>query len=303
MTVVAGIVGFYPDRSMLTAIVGSIAADVAAVVYVANSPLPLEEEQMLARAAGATPLEVIRPGANVGLGTAYNEIAAIARARGAAWTLLLDQDSLPSERMVPRLIETAAALEREGHRVAAVGPHPVTASGELFKVRPLPAPATATDARAVEFIISSGSIVSMSALATIGEFRADFFIDAIDIEWCLRAWHAGCSVWIAPRIVMTHRLGRGYIRIPFGLRLTDQPPERIYTYIRNHLAMLRLPHVSWRRKLVTAAYLPVKSLVYIGRSRMAADVTRAVLSGYVDGVANRLGEPNRVWQAIRESRR
>ena len=44
-------------------------------------------------------------------------------------------------------------------------------------------------------------------------------------------------------IPMTHQLGKGVIHLPFGLRLTDQPPERLYTYFRNQIVMLRLPYV------------------------------------------------------------
>jgi hypothetical protein len=92
---------------------------------------------------------------------------------------------------------------------------------------------------------------------------------------------------------MTHRLGRGVIHLPLGLRLTDQPSERLYTYFRNQVAMLRLPHVPSAWKLRFIASLPARCLIYALRNGFARPAVSAIIFGLIDGIAHRLGPPPR----------
>ena len=142
-------------------------------------------------------------------------------------------------------------------------------------------------------MISSGSLIPIDALAAIGDFRSDYFIDAIDIEWCLRADAAGYSIWVDPAVPMPHQLGRGVIRLPLGLLLTDQPARRLYTYVRNQLAMLRLSHVPLSHKAKFVVSLPVRLTVHLVHHRFSRDCVVALLNGLTDGVCNRLGPPDR----------
>jgi rhamnosyltransferase len=301
--VVATIVTFHPDGPAVLDAVATLRADVAALVLFANSALDVGfEDELRARAAPAR-LVVIDPGENVGLGAAYNAAAEVASQCEARYLLLLDQDSIPGETMVPKLAAVAAALEGAGERPALIGPLPVAESGAPFKIPRLAPARGALPAVRVEFAISSGSLVAVEAIQDVGGFRADFFIDAIDIEWCLRATHRGWSVWIAEAVPMVHSLGRGVIALPLGLRLTDQPPQRLYTYLRNQLAMVRLPHVPLRRKLKFAVQLPFKCLVYLGRSGFSGPVARAVYAGLAHGAMRDLRPPLPVWDWIASGQR
>ena len=157
-----------------------------------------------------------------------------------------------------------------------------------------PPPAVlAEEATRVAFVISSGSLVDVEAAAAIGPFRADYFIDAIDLEWCFRAGARGFSIWVADRVRMDHRLGRGVIRLPvLGILLADQPPRRLYTYLRNQLAMLRLPHVPAAHKTRMLLSLPLRLPVYLVRNGFSREARAALLNGLRDGIAGRLGPPD-----------
>ena len=96
---------------------------------------------------------------------------------------------------------------------------------------------------------------------------------------------------------MTHQLGMGVINLPFGLRMANQPPERLYTYFRNQIAMLRLPHIPAAWKLRFVASLPARSFIYVISNRFARPVVKAIGLGIADGLMNRLGAPGR-WRAI-----
>lgn len=286
--ILAGIVLFHPDEAELTRLLAVVAPDVREVIAFSNSPLSSETK---ARLVAANPnLRVLEPGGNAGLGAAYNAFAAHARSAKIRHLLLLDQDSLPAPGMIPDLATVSAALERAGERPAIVGPRPVGADGRPLKI-PVRPGAGRHGATRVAFVISSGSLVDVEAAASVGEFRTDFFIDAIDIEWCMRAEHAGYSIWVADAVRMDHRLGRGVIRLPFGIHLADQPPQRLYTYLRNQIAMLRLGHVPLRYKIKTMVSMPARLLVHLVRNRFSGVTWSAILRGLGDGAANRLGPP------------
>ena len=292
----AGIVIYHPEEAQLRRLVGAVAPGLREVVVFANSDVSPETERGLAEAAAPTACRILRPGANVGLGAAYDAFLASARAAGDRFVLLLDQDSLPPKDAVPRLADLHARLAAAGERPAVVGPRPLDPQGQRMKTaaRPAPAPAGLRDeARRVSFVISSGSLVDVAAAEAVGPFREDYFIDAIDLEWCFRAEARGFSIWVADRVHMDHRLGRGVIRLPvLGLLLADQPPRRLYTYLRNQLDMMRLPHVPRTHKAKILFSLPLRLPVYLLRNGFSRECRAAIRNGLRDGVGRRLGPPD-----------
>jgi rhamnosyltransferase len=297
--IVAGIVAYHPDIAALIGVIGAIAEGVSMVAVYANSPLPSGFTSQAQAQMGATKLVVVAAGENRGLGVAYNAIADIARRAGAGFVALFDQDSLPDAAMIGQLGVSFAALAAAGHRPAAIGPHPIEGDGVPFKL-PLLGPPLALigNPAPIKFIISSGTLLSLAALGDVGGFREDFFIDVIDIEWCLRARSKGLSIWVATAVGMPHSLGRGILKLPFGLRLADQPPNRLYTYVRNQFALLRLSYVGLRHKAFILGGIVPKLSLYILYFRFSADVARAIWWGVRDGALNRLGSPLAVWAAL-----
>ncbi|WP_186418803.1 rhamnosyl transferase [Bosea sp. CS1GBMeth4] len=289
----AGIVIYRPQFEALRRLVASLASDVATVAIYANSPVSGDEQQALKDAAGIAELIILRPGLNRGLGAAYNALRHLAGARDSEFLLLLDQDSTPRPGMAAALTATHRRLAARGERAAIVGPQPIDPDGEAMRLsaREISPQGGAEPLRA-SFVISSGSLIRLDALTAIGDFRTDYFIDAIDIEWCLRASAAGYSIWVDPAVPMPHRLGQGVIRLPLGLLLTDQPPRRLYTYVRNQLAMLRLRHVPGRHKIKFLLSLPVRFAAHLAHHRFSADCLAALTNGVRDGALARLGPPD-----------
>ncbi|MGI6244327.1 MAG: rhamnosyl transferase [Pseudochelatococcus sp.] len=305
--IIAGIVTFNPDSALLLRLVGAVAAEVAEIVVVTNSPMPADERARVREAAGTTPTHIDDPGGNVGLGEAYARIAARAEAAGIGRVILFDQDSSPPPGMVTALSARLSALADAGERPALVGPRPVSAAGApsgSAGVSPgdhkpptlhlHPRGRGEAGALAVWFAISSGSLVDLAALRAIGPFRGDFFIDAIDVEWGFRAWAKGFSCWVAEDIPMPHRLGGGQVKVPvIGWELPVQSPLRLYTYARNQAAMLGLRHVPTRWKARICAYIGAQALAYWLADRGASARPRALAQGFAAGLAGRLGPPVR----------
>ena len=296
---VVGVVLYRPDEGAVALTLSRLAPSARAMIAVANSSVSDSFRQRLEAAAGSTPLEIIEPIANLGLGAAYNQLLQRAEGLGARYLLLLDQDSSPSSEMLPQLEQHMASLKADGCGPAAVGPQPVEPGGRRLRLAIAQKLATPRHGvTPVAFIISSGSLVSVEEIQRVGPFREDFFIDAVDLEWCMRAWARGRTVWAVTSVPMVHQLGRGVIQTPLGLRLADQPPARIYTYFRNQFAMLRLSHVPTRWKARFLLSLPIRCLIYLIRHRFSLAARRAVGLGIFHGLIGKLGSPVTTWAKI-----
>lgn len=289
----AGIAIYRPQFEALRSLVASLADDVSTVAVYANSPISGEQQQTLEKAADPAELVILRPGLNRGLGAAYNAFRQLAQAHESDFLLLLDQDSTPRPGMVGMLAATHHRLACQGENPAVIGPQPIDPEGEKMRLAATSSQQDESEPLRVSFVISSGSLINLGAMAAIGDFRTDYFIDAIDIEWCLRAGAAGYSIWVNPMVPMPHRLGQGVIRLPLGLLLTEQPPRRLYTYIRNQLAMLRLRHVPTRHKAKLLVSLPIRLVVHLARHRFSGACVVALANGLRDGMIAHLGPPDR----------
>jgi rhamnosyltransferase len=291
--VCVGVTAYRPNLDALVSLLTVISQGGSKIWLFLNSPLSPDQKARL-RAAAPSGLQFLNDGRNLGLGVAYNQIVEAARAAGSRQLMILDQDSSPRVGIAAELCSTYELLRSTGERPAVVGPLAVSDGGEQFKPPRIFRNRTEQQcgsAWPATFVISSGSLLDLDACAEIGPFREDFFIDAIDIEWCFRSWSRGFSCWIDSAVRMPHRLGQGTIRLPLlGMHLVRQPPSRLHTYVRNQVAMLRLPHipVSWRLRIVP--YLMFQGLIYFAMCRgLRWKTVRAFASGLVDGLRFRLG--------------
>ena len=229
----------------------------------------------------------------MGCARVYNETAAAAVERGCDLLLQFDQDSNPSPGLPRRLIAAFDQAGGSAGRVAVIGPRPVSLeTGEPYKV---PVAGRGTEGlpalREVHFLFSSGSLINLDALAAIGPFREDFFTDGNEIEWCFRAHARGFRCVMALSEPMPHRLGIGLISVPLlGVRLAKQPPVRLFTYARNQVAMMWLPHVPLWWKARAAALIALRLLLGLRRGFRGPEAS-AILRGIRSGLRGELGRP------------
>lgn len=286
--IVAGIVAFRPEGDELSRLAELAHAEAGHVIVFANGALPDELESKL-KQGGA---EIIASPCNLGVAEALNIIMLAAQLRGARRVLLLDQDALWQAGALAALSRAMDALEGAGVNAALVGPRILAPSAggnyvapRYFDVRAAP---KRSDARAVRYLITSGSLIQVDAWRRTGAFRSDFFIDMIDVEWCFRAWRAGYSCWCADEVAVEHRVGQGEVRA-LGMRATRQPQFRFRAYVRNLTHCLTLAHVPWGWKLRFAANIARLSLVY--QFSTEPRLYRWIWREIADGLAGRLGPP------------
>ncbi len=283
------VVFFRPSPEQVGRVVERFAGRMPVLVY-DNGGIPPEAMAQLRVAEGVTRLG---EGRNHGIAAALNALAEAAIAAGFARLFLLDQDADTN-------VETARALGHALDRLAdadpppaLVGPAPAPKPGHKAPVYPpRPGVPPRETLRPVEFLATSGSLVDLSAYAWVGSFREDFFIDAVDLEWCFRAWARGRSCWMDSGTAIPHSVGRGTIRARFlPVAMPDQPLFRMAVYVRNTAYGWRLPHVPVRWKLKQAAYLPLQIGLYWSRHRFSPRVLARLLAALAQGLAGRLGRP------------
>jgi len=183
--------------------------------------------------------------------------------------LVMDQDSIPATDMVQKLM--SAMLKSRGNVTSAIpiaaGPLSVDArtgrkSCFIYERNIWPAkwhsgPNMFADDFSLEvsLLISSGTLIDLSALKNIGGMRSNYFIDHVDTEWCFRARGNGYILLGVPGAEMQHSLGDKVSKLWFfGWRhVAHHSPLRDYYMFRNTLLMLRDVKVSvvWRLHLLS----------------------------------------------------
>jgi rhamnosyltransferase len=239
--IAAAIVIYRPDLATLSTVVAAVAPQVSWLLLLANDGV-----------APALTLpnnaELVVQNRNLGLGGGYNLAANWARANGATHLLLLDQDSVPERDMVGMLREAFSATAR----VAAAGPlwrdartgktgHFVRMTRwGATKVRP-----TNGAIISVDFLISSGALISLKAIDRIGSFDQLLFIEHVDTDWCLRARAMGYMLLGVANARLDHTFGEATLTAPLvggGQRLFLYPAERHYYLVRNSIVLWQRPY-------------------------------------------------------------
>jgi rhamnosyltransferase len=285
-------VAFNPDPVRLAEQVRALRGQVDEIIVVDNGSEP-PVAGMISGMAGVRPVAL---GGNEGIARGFNAGIAQARAGGARFVLLLDHDSVPAPDMVALLL--AACARHEGAPLAAVGPrvhdsrdqreYPFIRFGWLANAH-LRCGAGDADV-ACDFLISSGSLVALEALADLGEFEAALFIDSVDLEWCCRARSRGYALYGVCAARLDHRLGDRRRAVLNGVKLVVHSPERVYYMTRNRILLYQRPYVplKWKIKDLFRVLAKFAALMMFVAPR--AEYLRMTGRGIRDALAGRGGK-------------
>jgi rhamnosyltransferase len=199
---------------------------------------------------------------NLGIAAALNIGVETAIADGYEWVLLLDQDTVVTDDIV----ETLSAVYEEfpeKEKLALIGSnHRDPISGDLFL------PLSWDDHcswQEVKTAITSGSLISLSIYHAIGPFLEEFFIDCVDIEYCLRARFLGFKVIMARKPLMQHSIGTITMhKLPWkSVAASNHSPVRRYYMTRNQLVLAR--EYLWKEPVWTFStlYSHLKSTIAV----------------------------------------
>ena len=200
---------------------------------------------------------------NKGLATALNEGLRLASEHHYDMALLFDQDSAIGEDFVQAML--TQWLDLQSLRNSARYPLPPAAIGPRLQ-DPENGRRTAfrcfrwrhrSDCPVVgfpglyetDFLISSGTLLSVQALSVTGMMKDEYFIDNIDLEWCFRARARGYALYGTDRAVLFHRIGERSNNplVSSGL-MVQHSPLRSYFSTRNRLHLRRQSYapLDWK---------------------------------------------------------
>ena len=245
-------------------------------------------------------LKVIFNPSNLGVATALNQGFTLAIQMGYESIICLDQDSMPMPDMKDALV-SAYRSHPNREKLAILAPDIIEellgksslyirSKNRLFFER---VACEEGILRHVSFVITSGSMYSLEQYKKIGPFRDEFFIDAVDTEYCLRARAKGYEISVACEAGIEHQLGNRQTRQLLGKthHPTFHPPFRWYYIHRNRVRMIllygwRFPHWFFYEMTISITSL-LRMLLF---EEQRGIKVLAILLGIWDGLTNRMGE-------------
>lgn len=287
----AVIVSYHPHLPDLKRTLDALEPQVESVFIVDNGSGDATVLQLRALVAGRN-AELVEFAANRGIAAAQNAAIARAQALGLDFMVLFDDDSLPAPDLVAQLARAFRKVQDSGQRIAAIGPQWVDGRtgrrGSFYRIQRgrivgvMPAD---TAPIPVDFLIASGTLLSLHAVREVGAMREDYFIDHVDTEWCVRAARAGWKLYGTSAAQLTHALGDAGRRVWFGRwrEVALHSPLRNYYEVRNTVLLLRSPNLtgSWRVAQLTrlAQLLVFYALLVPPRPARVAAMGRGIVHG------------------------
>jgi GT2 family glycosyltransferase len=245
-------------------------------------------------------ITVLRMSENLGMAGGWAAgLSYAALEKGHDWVWSFDNDSVPQEDTLKTLLEGKRSLNEMQAEVGILAPLPihrktgmcyppylwrdgfVKASSEVLQQRVWFA----------DFVITSGCMVRRDVVEKIGLPRGDFFMDFVDIEYCLRARSHGYKIAFVNNAQLGHEIGNSrMVRLGrFSRMWINEPPWRNYYYARN------LTYIGWWiypefkiKKFVLKYLMKVAGGTLLFSSRKLACLMK-MAQGLLDGYRGRLG--------------
>jgi rhamnosyltransferase len=257
--VAAVVVAFGPDVLKINRLIEVLARECQAVYVMDNGG---GRAAIAATPEAGAAIHVIDMGGNRGMGEALNRAFRLAVTAGFDFVATFDQDSEPAFGQIGSLVSALEALKSAGANVAAVGPRifdarEINTFNHPFMRRRIGWPTVAyctgeTKHLEVDFLITSGSLISTTAYTDVGEYDPELFVDFTDMEWCFRALTRGYRLFGICSVAMSHELSEGISAKAPGMTILTYSPIRRYYYARNAILLCKRRHVSvgWKARLM-----------------------------------------------------
>lgn len=202
-------------------------------------------------------------------GIAYAQNIGIKQAidQNYEFIIFFDQDSSIAGNMIPNMLELYQHISRD-HQIGCLGPAYIDIKTGItcpaiqikgLKVNRVMLNKNNSHTEA-DYIISSGTLITINITKKVGFMNEKLFIDYVDIEWGLRIKKAGYQNFIANNIIMKHHIGDKSIKIPLSKKYMNIHSNfRKYFLLRNPIYLIlysNLP-LNWK-----AIQIP-KTLIYL----------------------------------------
>jgi rhamnosyltransferase len=279
--VCAVFITYNPDPAF-TVNIAAVGAQADHIVVVDNGSSGDTEQRL--RALESLDCTVVRNDRNLGIAAALNIGVKYAMQHGFDWIATFDQDSRVSDGFIPQMLE---AYRQAGHpeKVAIVAPTYVDRESGV------PQPITQAGDGECLFTMTSGNLLSSSAVQVVGTFDESLYMDYVDIEFCLRARQKGMVI-VQSTAVLFHSCGRltrhRFLGRHFGT--TNHCAARRYYITRNRLRLLMNYSRDWPWvwREVKAMFAEAAKIALVEDSKWKK--LRAIVAGTADALTGKVGK-------------
>jgi rhamnosyltransferase len=288
---IVGIVTFNPDIGRLKQLQGALSGAGVSLCIIDNGSANTRDISSAFDQDNG--VDLILNEENMGIASAINQLLQRARSRGSAYIMSVDQDSMFPQGYAVDMLANFHALHARHPRLGALGARVFDVRTNTFEpfvsfdfswqrqrhdFQKLDAPYKKAD-----FLISSGTILSVECMEQVGAMRDSLFIDSVDLEWAFRAtskgWHlAGCDA-----MTVYQEIGIGIVRIPLlNLHVRIHQPLRYYYMTRNRMFLYRQSYTKWGWLLRDIPRSVLKFLFLVATSPLRWDIAKEHARGVRD---------------------
>lgn len=291
------VVTYNPDNDFYVR-VAKIAAQVNKVLIVDNNS-ESATLQILCNLSCSSSYHLISNNDNLGVATALNIGMCWAKKCNYDWVVTFDQDTLVSDTLIQSLLNVGRQTAENGE-IALIGANYLdSGSGKTFLNFSNPSNTSYVE---VKTVITSGCLMPVALFDKLGPFRDEFFIDFVDIEYCLRAHARGCKVYVTSEPLMEHSVGATTMySLPWKVTGTsNHSPFRRYFMARNFIVIAREYFKTEPLWVTTTFIRRLKSILLMCLFENAITLKlKLTLLGFFDGFT---GNFNRKVNLIKCSR-
>lgn len=264
--ILAVVLSYYPDSILLRSNIDAIIKDVDKVIIWENTPV---ENRCQYRFIENSKVEYVGSDVN-DISVALNFAWGYAQKYGYSYLLTMDQDSVFENFGL--YISKSLEIFEEG--LCIISPSVNSSSKEINIINK-------------ETVITSGMIVPVDLLEKVHGWRIDFKIDAIDIDFCLKAAAYGFPIYQITGCCLRQRFGNPEKRNVFGkdILIHNYNPSRLYGYAKN--MYITLSEHGFPKSITTRYKKAIRNTLFniILFEESKYKKIKAIVRGLIDGIA------------------
>lgn len=229
----------YNPSEKLPAVIENLKKQVGKIYIIDNNS---NSKDMFNKITPDSVVEIIYYDKNIGLAAAQNIGIKRSIEEKMEWILFLDDDSEVGDDFLEKLLYCYGKVKNK-EQVAIIGANILHDNSSKQTAYPVKTNFFIKRVffkkqdciEDVMFVISSGSIMKTKLFTEIGLFIEEFFVDHIDVEFCLRVNNLGYKILASKEAKLYQRVGGSKEKNIFGIKSypTNHNPQRQYTKYRN----------------------------------------------------------------------
>ena len=262
-------------------------AELGAKIFLVDNTPNEQCEQSLPIEANKNPrITHLQLGRNAGIAQALNIGIKAAFDADCQYVFTFDQDSEISNGLLLELLAQYQALERDGHILLSLGPHPINKdTGVSYlrrrdRIRAWLRGSWGNRVISTSEIITSGMLVNRVTYNFVGLYYEPLFIDFVDHDWCWRLRRQGGVCLVDLRTQLKHMVGDADVPYTFGMK--HGAAFRLFFLFRNATFLILTGRMPYYDSIKFIALIPAKALIFlfmIDRKERWYQMSRGLLQG------------------------